>query len=113
MPSMIAFTKRFRLPFWAVTSSVALFLLSARETQAAVDFSRDILPILSDKCFHCHGPDAKTRKANLRFDTKEGAFRLRKGKSVIVPGNSAASELVRRPAPTKKNVCRRRSRTAL
>src|SRR5262249_17219121 len=52
--------------------------------------------ILSDKCFHCHGPDAKARKANLRFDTKEGAFRLRKGKRVIVPGDSAASELVRR-----------------
>jgi hypothetical protein len=71
-------------------------LLAGARAHAAVDFGRDVLPILADKCFPCHGPDAKARKANLRFDTKEGAFRLRKGKSVIVPGDSAASELVRR-----------------
>jgi hypothetical protein len=84
---------RFRLLLLAASS--ALILTGAR-AYAAVDFGRDILPILSDKCFHCHGPDAKARKANLRFDTKEGAFRLRKGKPVIIPGDSAASELVRR-----------------
>jgi hypothetical protein len=78
----------------AIVSSVPM--LGAARAHAAVDFGRDILPILSDKCFHCHGPDAKARKANLRFDTKEGAFRLRKGKPVIIPGDSAASELVRR-----------------
>jgi hypothetical protein len=64
---------------------------------AAVDFGRDVQPILSDKCYHCHGPDETARKAKLRFDTKDGAFRLNKeGKAVIVPGKGAESELVKR-----------------
>lgn len=61
-----------------------------------VDFSREVRPILSDKCYHCHGPDEQGRKAQLRFDTKAGAFRLRDGAAVIVPGHSAESELMLR-----------------
>ena len=54
----------------------AIFLqlmLSASLLSGAVDYSRDVRPILSDRCFACHGPDGEKRKAGLRLDTFEGA----------------------------------------
>ena len=63
---------------------------------APVDFGREVLPILSDHCFACHGPDARARKAELRLDVKEGA--LRSKDPIIVPGRSAESELYARIA---------------
>ena len=62
--------------------------------KAAVNFSHDVLPILSDYCFQCHGPDEKARKGKLRLDTKDGAFR--KEEPVLIPGKSAESELIKR-----------------
>lgn len=58
--------------------------------EEAIDFNRDIRPILSDKCFFCHGPDSHERKADLRLDTEEGA------KAAIVPGDTAKSEFFHR-----------------
>ncbi len=59
-----------------------------------VDYSRDVQPILSEHCYHCHGPDAKSREAKLRLDVREGqegAFRTDEGVTVIKPGRSQES----------------------
>ncbi|MBM3823911.1 MAG: DUF1553 domain-containing protein [Verrucomicrobia bacterium] len=63
---------------------------------AAVDYGRDVQPILADNCYQCHGPDENARKAKLRLDTQEGALTPQEGKSAIVAGNPAASALVAR-----------------
>src|SRR5688572_23802271 len=62
-----------------------------------VDFNHHIKPLLSDRCYACHGPDEKARKAKLRLDLKEGAFKsLEDGRFVVKPGDLAKSEVFRR-----------------
>ena len=73
----------------------------------AVSFNREILPILANNCFACHGPDEKQRETKFHFDTEEGMF-LKKG--VIEPGNAAESLLVEKitePNPEGSNAAAR------
>ena len=57
-----------------LSATLALLLLAPFHAHAEVDFSKDVLPILSNNCFQCHGPDAAQRAAELRLDVEEGAF---------------------------------------
>ena len=62
----------------------------------AVDFQREVRPILSDNCFQCHGPDSAARQSGLRLDRRESALEARPNGAPIVPGKSAESLLYRR-----------------
>ena len=94
---------------WAVGLSLSVLLIGTAgcrrfrpaEAKAALpqhlDFNQDVQPILAGNCFSCHGPDPEMRKANLRLDLEESAFRKRPGKpDAIVPGHPDDSEMIRR-----------------
>ena len=63
---------------------------------ATVRFGRDVRPILSDRCYLCHGPDRAHQQAGLRLDSFEAATAPREGGAAIVPGRPDESALVRR-----------------
>jgi hypothetical protein len=83
----------FRTPSWIIALCACLPVYG----EEAIAFNRDIRPILSDKCFACHGPDEAARKSGVRFDEKAGLFSTTKnGKTIVVPGDPAKSELYTR-----------------
>ena len=70
-----------------------------KEKEPLISYNRDIRPVLSDKCFSCHGPDVSKVKAGLRLDLPASAFaelEKNKGHFAIVPGNPEKSELIKR-----------------
>ena len=73
-----------------------------QEPAQLIDFQREVRPILSDKCFACHGPDAAAREAGLWLDTREGALADLGGYAAIAPSDLDASELVYRIAAEDK-----------
>ena len=76
---------------FATAAITLLMSVGTIRAEDPIDYNRDIRPILSDKCFACHGPDVTTREADLRLDDEKVAK-----ESVIVEGKPAESELIRR-----------------
>ena len=80
-----------------------LLILAAASAAEPVDFNRDVQPILSENCYQCHGPDGGARKADLRLDKKEGAYRTKDGITPVKPGDSANSDAIVRVLSTDRD----------
>ena len=89
-----------------VRGAIVLVLVVAAPAAAdGPSYRRDVLPILSANCFACHGFDANARQAGLRLDTAEGATALlESGSAAVVPGDVAASTLLRRVDATGDDI---------
>ncbi len=89
-------TKRYAVALALVVLSPSAVWAAASDKDA-VDFGKQVLPVISSKCFHCHGQDEHSRKAKLRLDVREEAIKERKdGVFAVKPGDVSKSELVKR-----------------
>lgn len=79
-------------------------LLTPAAADDTVDFSRDVLPILSANCFACHGPDEHERQADLRLDIEQSAKERRGDVAPIIPGDADHSSLMERLTSTDPDV---------
>lgn len=92
-----AFRTPVRLLRLALTLSIGLCAISLSSYPQQIQFNRDVRPILSDRCFFCHGPDSSNRKTALRLDSETDAkVDLGKGRFGIVPGSPETSEVFKR-----------------
>ncbi|MEZ6119972.1 MAG: c-type cytochrome domain-containing protein [Pirellulaceae bacterium] len=75
---------------WLTLLISGLCLTSGGLAADEIRFSRHVLPLLADRCFHCHGPDENNRQADLRLDERTAAI----DSGVIIPHDAASSELM-------------------
>ena len=75
-----------------------LAAVTATAADASLDYNRDVRPLLSDRCFKCHGPDAAARRGKFRLDVREDALAPRDGIFRLLPGRPDESELMLRIA---------------
>ncbi len=88
-----------------VKLALAVQLFSTTTFGDEIDFNRDVRPILSGKCFACHGPDARSLQGGLRLDLQHSVTSpAESGKTAIVPGDPEMSELVRRITATDSDL---------
>ena len=95
-----------RFSFLVAIFGVLPQLLTVSQAGDEVSFNLDVRPILSDRCFACHGFDANHREAHLRLDLsdgKEGAYRTHKGSTALVPKSLKKSELWQRIITTDED----------
>ncbi|MFM9166982.1 MAG: DUF1553 domain-containing protein [Verrucomicrobiota bacterium] len=79
------------------TLAVILLISHAAGAQAGtVSYNRDVRPILSENCFHCHGQDPKHREADLRLDERDSAVAVSDGSAAIFPGDPTRSAIIQR-----------------
>ncbi|ADB16899.1 protein of unknown function DUF1549 [Pirellula staleyi DSM 6068] len=94
-------------PFQVFLASFVLAITCATQVSSAaeIDFVKQVRPILSDRCFRCHGPDSGTREAGLRLDERKSAITaLDSGETAIIPGKPDESELIKRLLATDHDV---------